>query len=79
MTIEQIFGNILRTERKSAGLSQEALALRCNIDRTFISMLERGRRQPTLKTLFKLSDALNLKPSYIILKMEKYFSFDLSQ
>ena len=34
----------------------------CGLDRTFISLLERGHRQPSLGTLFNLSKALSMKP-----------------
>jgi transcriptional regulator with XRE-family HTH domain len=65
------FGVILRELRVSAGFSQEELALECGLDRTYISLLERGLRQPTLSTLFKLAQALNLKPSKMIHSVEQ--------
>lgn len=64
--IVSIFGNVLRELREKKKLSQEKLAEFCNLDRTYISLLERGLRQPTLTTLFKLSDALNIKPSELV-------------
>lgn len=44
-----IFLSSLRTDKK---ISQEKLAELCQLDRTYISLLERGCRQPTLMTLF---------------------------
>jgi transcriptional regulator with XRE-family HTH domain len=55
--IVSIFGTVLRELRENKKLSQEKLAEFCDLDRTYISLLERGLRQPTLTTLFKLSDA----------------------
>lgn len=68
--IVSIFGTVLRELREKKKLSQEKLAEYCDLDRTYISLLERGLRQPTLTTLFKLSDALNIKPSELIKKLE---------
>ena len=74
MDIEKVFGQTLRELRTKAGLSQEALALECNLDRTYISLLERGLRQPTLKTLFKLSEPLQILPSKFLATLEKLLS-----
>ncbi len=64
--IVSIFGSVLRELREKSNLSQEKLAEFCDLDRTYISLLERGLRQPTITTLFKLSDALNIKPSELV-------------
>ncbi len=61
---------MLRHLRTRSGLSQERLALEAGLDRTFISLLERGLRQPTLATLFTLADTLNIKPSKLIAAVE---------
>jgi len=55
------FGVVLQNIRKIAGLSQEQLALESGLDRSFISLLERGRRQPTLKTILQLLDTMNVR------------------
>jgi transcriptional regulator with XRE-family HTH domain len=70
-TLEQSFGLILREKRKDQGFSQEALALEAGVDRNFVSLLERGLNQPSLSTVFKLADALNLKPSDLVMDLEK--------
>lgn len=72
MVIE-IFGKVLRGLRETNNISQEKLAEYCDLDRTYISLLERGLRQPTITTLFKLSKALNVSPSDFILKVELRF------
>jgi transcriptional regulator with XRE-family HTH domain len=58
-----IFGQVLRELREENKISQEKLAEYCDLDRTFISLLERGQRQPSLSTIFKLSEALKIKSS----------------
>ena len=70
MAPEKAFGEILRELRNSRKLSQEALAHACGLDRTFVSLLERGKRQPTLSTLFKLSKALAVPASLIVANIE---------
>ena len=72
-TIETVFGQVLRKFRNEAGISQEKLAMECNLDRTYISMLERGLRQPSLKTIFALAKALNTDPTKIIKKVENVY------
>lgn len=65
------FGEVLRRLRYERKLSQEQLAADSNLDRTFISHLETGRKQPTLLTIFRLADALGVAPSAIIAEVEK--------
>jgi transcriptional regulator with XRE-family HTH domain len=60
------FGDVLRAARAKAGLSQEALGLACEIDRTYVSLLERGERQPTLSTLFALSEQLGAPAELLV-------------
>jgi transcriptional regulator with XRE-family HTH domain len=67
----EAFGRILREQRATCGLSQEALALTANVDRTFVSQIERGLRQPSLATLWKLAGALGVTPSALIIRTER--------
>ena len=68
--IVKTFGKVLREIREKNHISQEKLAEHCDLDRTYISLLERGHRQPTITTIFKLSKALNISPSSLIEKVE---------
>jgi len=52
-------------------MSQEKLALEANLDRTFISLLERGLRQPSLKTLFAIANVLKVRPHEIVRAVEE--------
>lgn len=69
--LEVLFGEALRKLRGKKGMSQEKLAFECGIDRTFVSMLERGVRQPTLRTIFLLSEGLGVSPSSLISQIER--------
>lgn len=56
-----LLGQSIKSQRTRLGLSQEQLADRCGFDRTYISMLERGKRNPSLINLMRL--ALGLETS----------------
>jgi transcriptional regulator with XRE-family HTH domain len=58
--VREQLGKNLRDLRERAGLSQEELAEICDLDRTEISLLERGLRFPRLDTLVRLSRGLKL-------------------
>ena len=66
ISLQEAFGKVLRELRLKAGYSQEALADAAGCDRTFIGMLERGQRQPTLETLFKIANALRVAPAALV-------------
>lgn len=63
-------GKIISDLRKSAGISQEELAERASIHRTYVSQLERGLKSPTIIILIKLSKALETTPSKIMKMLE---------
>ncbi|WP_319229681.1 helix-turn-helix transcriptional regulator [Draconibacterium orientale] len=69
--LSQVFGKVLRDLRIDAGLSQEKLAEIADLDRTYISLLERGLRQPSLSTVFALAQALKIKPHQLIKDVEE--------
>jgi len=68
MKPEEAFGTVLRQVRSDKGFSQEQLALSCDLDRTFISMLERGQRQPSLTSILAISTSLEI-PAYEFIKL----------
>ncbi len=60
MTLQQNFGITLKRNREQKGVTQQELSFGAHIDRTYVSMLERGLRQPTLQVLFDLAHALDM-------------------
>ena len=63
------FGEAVRKKRKAAELSQEELAEKLGIHRTYMSFIERGIRNPSLLMIFKISRALKIK-------LPELFEFD---
>jgi len=57
------FGNKVRKERTKLGLSQERLAAKAGVHRTYIGMIERAEKNITLENIEKVAKALNLKLS----------------
>jgi ribosome-binding protein aMBF1 (putative translation factor) len=60
--IQKRFGERVRELRKRKGLSQEALALACELDRTYIGGVERGERNLSLINIYRIAEALEVKP-----------------
>ena len=60
MDIQKIVGTNIRTIRESKKLSQEKLANLSDLDRTYVFSIEKGRRNISIKVLFKISNALNV-------------------
>lgn len=54
------FGESVRSRRKQLSLSQEELAERCQLDRTYVGSVERGERNVSLKNISKLAKALGI-------------------
>lgn len=71
MKLEKAFGAVLREAREKAGLSQDQLAHDAGLHRTYISLLERGQRQPSLRAITTLAQALRLTPSTLIARFEE--------
>ncbi|WP_175773050.1 helix-turn-helix domain-containing protein [Paraburkholderia phenazinium] len=65
------FGRVLRRYRRAAGLTQEQLALEADVQRTYVSLMELGRNQPTITTIFKLARALHCTPSAMVSATEE--------
>ncbi len=57
---KMLFGAKVRHLRQGRGMSQKALALACNLDRTYVGGVERGKRNISLITIHKLSRALGV-------------------
>lgn len=64
-------GKAISEIRKEKGLSQEVLSGLADIGRTHLSAIERGERKPTLETLYRISCAMDIKMSDIVIKIEE--------
>ncbi|TKV13904.1 helix-turn-helix transcriptional regulator [Citrobacter sp. wls619] len=60
-SIQALFGAHLKKLRQQSGLSQEAFADKCGLDRTYVSGIERGVRNPTLEVISILAKGLEIK------------------
>lgn len=67
----KLFGKVLRDLREESGKTQEAFALDCSLDRTYISKIERGESSATISTLLAISDSLDMPLSEVIIRFEK--------
>lgn len=62
MNVVRLFGENVRKERLAHGLTQQELAGRLEMERSYLSELERGRRNPTVRVLGALAQALGVEP-----------------
>jgi transcriptional regulator with XRE-family HTH domain len=69
--LDSAFGKSLKSRRLSSSLSQEQIGLKSGLSRPYISDLEMGKKDPSLFTIFKLADALKVKPSFFINEVEQ--------
>ena len=65
-----MFGDELRKARIKVGFSQEVLAEKAGVHRTYISLLERNLKSPTLDTVFRICKALGISAASLIRKIE---------
>lgn len=65
-----LVGKVIAEFRNKSGLSQEVLSGLADIGRSHLSAIERGERKPTLETLYRISNALDVKMSTIIQAVE---------
>lgn len=64
-------GSLVRQHRSILGISQEELALRADLDRTYISGIERGVRNPSLTSLVALAGGLDMNLSQLLAGLEE--------
>lgn len=64
-------GDEIRKAREAAGLTQEELAFRTKLHRTYISLVERDKNVLTLTSLFRIAEQVGLKPSELVARIEK--------
>ena len=64
------FGERLRALRNGAGLSQEELGHKANVDRTYVSSCERGKRNVTLEIIVRFATALEISPGSLLSEIQ---------
>lgn len=67
MDVVLLLGVNVRHHRKLKGMSQEQLALEAGMERSYVSDLERGTRNPSVRALGRLAEALNVQPHELLL------------
>ena len=70
MSIESALGSVIRRIRKEMQLSQNDLALNSNLDRSYISQVESGKKNLTIVSLFNFANGLNVSPQRILREVE---------
>lgn len=68
MDLVQLLGQNVRAHRKARGMSQEQLALDAGMKRAYLSDLERGTRNPSIRALERLALALGVEPAELVRK-----------
>ncbi|SHI26552.1 helix-turn-helix domain-containing protein [Clostridium intestinale] len=71
MSLEQAIAVVLKKYRLENNFTQEEFAFRCSLDTTYISLLERALRKPTLSVVFTMCTVLNIKASVFVKEVEE--------
>ncbi|NUV91605.1 helix-turn-helix transcriptional regulator [Streptomyces sp. KAI 90] len=71
LDLRSSFGLAVRAVRAELGWSQERLSVESGLDRTYVSGLERGQRNPALQTLVRLADALGVPLHELVKRAEE--------
>jgi transcriptional regulator with XRE-family HTH domain len=71
------FGVLLRKRRIQREMSQDLLAAKAGYERAFISLIERGKTNPSLRSIFDICTALDIRPSIFLRQVEKEANFEL--
>lgn len=65
------FGDAIRAIRKEQGISQEAFALKCGLDRSYFGAVERGERNVSLTNIVRIAEALETRPGALFDRAEE--------
>jgi transcriptional regulator with XRE-family HTH domain len=69
--VDKSFATVLRRLRTEKGLSQEEFGFEADLHRTYVSQLERGLKSPSLKTLSKIADVLDISLTKLMALVEQ--------
>ncbi|MEE0109630.1 MAG: helix-turn-helix transcriptional regulator [Oscillospiraceae bacterium] len=67
----QAVGTVIRKLRQEKNMTQELLSGLAGIARTHLTMIENGTKKPNFETIWRIADALALKPSELVAEIEK--------
>lgn len=76
MSLQSYFGAAIRRYREQRGMSQEEFAEQAGLDRTYISGIERGRRNPSLLSIQRLATALEIRLDTLFAAVEELKKLD---
>lgn len=71
VSLQRRLGRVVRRRREALGISQEELADRCRLHRTYISEIERGLKAASLRALLPLAKALRTSPHVLLREAEE--------
>ena len=67
----EAFGQVVRARRAELEISQEELGARCGLDRTYVSGIERGTRNPTIQSMWRIAKGLGSPLSDLLRQVER--------
>lgn len=70
-TLAKALGELIRAQRKARRVSQDGLALACNIDRSYMGRIERGEVNITVEKLYRIASELACDPSCLLPQMSE--------
>lgn len=70
-SLNRAFAAELQRARNTAKLTQDELAYQASIDRTYVSLLERGKNNPSLDVLFRICEALGREPDEFVARVRE--------
>lgn len=70
VSVLELFGNVVRSHREALGMSQEELAARAKLHRTYVGSVERGERNISLKNIFLFARALNISTGRLLTQVD---------
>lgn len=68
--VKQTFGDRLRDLRHQLSVTQEGLALRCGLDRSYVGQVERGERNISLENIYRLAEGLGIPPGELLVELD---------
>lgn len=76
--LAKAFGKVVRRRRAALGFSQEGFAFECGLHRTFMGVIEQGKRNVSMATLFKIAAGLKTSASDLVAEVEGEISASLN-